>query len=204
MSYANSGEYQRFFIDNQLPEVKYEIAEELYGFILSVEGSPLSIVQPLNGNREYREIYKVPRFTKEQSETLLKPKKRRKSPEEPEQIFALVQRVGKRRTIVDLYENKDTQLSIAPASIVLENITYVLHTPLVCTVHKEDGNFIVENDMLDLYAVGENIDEAEHDLYGEFDSSYKLLNSMSDDKLSERLLRAKNMMHAYIKEIITE
>lgn len=204
MSYANSADYESFFNADTLPEVKYDIAEELYGFVLAAEGSPLSIVKPLNGNGEYQEIYKVPRFTKEQSTNLLRPKRKRNSAEEPEQIFALVQRVGKRRTIIDLYENKDTILSIAPREIVTVNKRYILNSPLICTVRKEDDNFIIENELLDLYAVGDNVDEAEHDLYGEFDASFQLLNSMANEELSERLLRAKQLMNFYVKEIIEE
>jgi hypothetical protein len=204
MSIANEGNYPKFFRDDLLPDVKYDIAEELYGFILSAEGSPLSIVKPIDANGNFQEIYKVPRFTKEQSERLLKPKKRRKASEEPEQILALVQRVGKRRTIVNLYENKDTILSIAPIQIVLEEKVCQLHTPLLCTFQKEDGNYIIENEMLDLYAAGETIDEAEHDFHYEFDASFQLLNSLSDVELSDRLLRAKTMMNSYVKEIINQ
>jgi hypothetical protein len=204
MSYANVGEYEKFFKPEQLPDVRHDIAEELYGFILSAGNSPISIVKPVKGISEFKEIYKIPKFTKQQSDYLLKPKVRRAKGVEPEQIFALIQRVGKRKTILDLYENKDTILSVAPQTIVCENKTYHLHTPLFCAVHKEDGNFIIENEMLDLYAAGENIDIAEHDLYKEFDESYQLLNSLSNDQLSERLLRAKNMMNSYIKEITNE
>jgi len=200
MSYANEGTYENYFSTQQLPDVRYEIAEELYGFILSAENSPISIVQPVNGNGVYHEIYKIPKFTKQQSDYLLKPKVRRKH-SEPEQLFGLIQRTGKRKKIIDVYESKDTILSIAPLQIVVENRTYDLHTPLLSTVHKEDGNYIVENEMLDLYASGATIDEAEHDFYNEFDASYKLLNNLSDEELSDRLVRAKNMMNAYVKEI---
>src|SRR5450432_3395311 len=110
MSYANKGSYEQFFKPEQLTEVRYEIGEELYGFILSAEKSPLSIVQPADRVGKYKEIYKVPPFTSGQSEFLLKPKRRRKSPGEPEEIFALIQRMGKKRKIIDLYENKDTIL----------------------------------------------------------------------------------------------
>lgn len=204
MSYANESNYTQFFRNDLLPEVKYDIAEELYGFILSVEGSPLSIVRPTGRNGDYTEIYKIPRFSKEQTEKLLPPKKKRKSAEEPEQILALVQRIGKRRTILDLYENKDTILSIAPIEIVLENKIYKLHTPLLLRVEKEDEIFIVQNEMLDLYASGDTIDEAEHDFYNEFDASYQLLNNLSDKELSDSLLRAKRMMNNYVKEIINQ
>jgi hypothetical protein len=177
----------------------------LYGFILSAEGSPLSIVQPIsaNGHNEYKEVYKVPRFSREQSEKLLRPKRRRKAAELPEERLGLIQIIGKRRKIIDTYENKDTVLSIAPTSIILENKTYHLHSPLFCKVVKEDGVFIVENEMLDLYASGENIDEAEHDFYNEFDASFTLLNNLPEEQLSERLIRARNMMNTYVKEITT-
>lgn len=204
MSYANEGAYEEFFREDQLVEVKQDIAEELNGFIRSTGNSPLSIVRPIAGKKEFEEIYKVPKFTKQQAEKLLKPKIRRKNAEEPENILALVQRIGKRRTIVDLYENKDTNLSIAPLNIIAESRTYVLHNPLVCLVNKEDGNFIISNEMLDIYAAGEDLDNAEHDLYKEFDETYRLLNKLQNSELSERLLRAKTMINSYVKEIIKE
>jgi len=74
----------------------------------------------------------------------------------------------------------------------------------IAVVRKEDDNFIIENELLDLYAVGDNVDEAEHDLYGEFDASFQLLNIMANEQLSERLLRAKQLMNFYVKEIIEE
>ncbi len=174
MAYANDGSYEKFFPrDDSLPEVRYDIGEELYGFVLSADNSPISIVQPISANGDYREIYRVPKFTKEQSDYLLRPKRRRKTPEEPEEILGLIQRIGKRRRIIDLYENKDTVLSIAPTQLVLENKIYHLHSPLYCKVQKEEEIFIIENDMLNLYAAGNDLDEAEHDLYTEFDSSYQ-------------------------------
>lgn len=94
-------------------------------------------------------------------------------------------------------------LSIAPTQIVTDDKTYILHNPLLCSVTKEDGNFIIENEILDIYAVGENIDEAEIDFYNEFDASFQLLNGLLDNDLSDTLLRAKTIMNAYVKEIIT-
>lgn len=203
MSFANKGQYEAFFNEEGLPEVRYEIGEELYGFTLSADNSPISLVKPpLNG--VYKEIYNVPQFNQYQAEYLLRPKIRRKKAEEPEQLLALVQRVGKRRKILDMYENKDTQLSIAPTRIVTLEKVYHLHSPLVCTINKEDGNYIIENDMLDIYAAGKTIDEAEIDFYNEFDAAYQLFSSIPDDQLSGRLLRAKIMMTSYIKEITTE
>ncbi len=202
MSLANKGQYDKYFPSETYPEVKYEIAEELYGFIISAENSPLSIVRPSSDqNSPFQQIYRIPKFSREQSEQLLRPRKRRRSPEEPEESFALIQKIGKKRRIIDVYENKDTVLSIAPAKIILENRIYHLHNPLIFTVTKEDGNFVVENEMLDIYASGATIDEAEHDMYNEFDESFQLLNRLKDNELSDRLLRAKNMINAYVKEI---
>lgn len=199
MALANDHKYDEFFPEGQLLDVTYDIAEELNGFILAAENSPLSIVKPKEGI--ISEIYKVPKFSVAQSQRLLRPKIRRKNLDAPEQIVGIIQRVGKRRTIVDLYENKDTIVSIAPSQIILEDKIYHLHTPLLCTVSKDEGNFIIENDMLDLVAYGQTLDEAEHDLYAEFDSSFELLNGLRDEDLSERLLRAKIMLNNYVKEI---
>jgi hypothetical protein len=207
MSYANKDGYEKFFQKEHLPEVRYEIAEDLYGFIHSADNSPLSIVEPVvtkEGKLSYRQIYNVPRFSKEQSEYLLAPKKRRKSAEEPEEIYGLIQRVGKRRKIISVFENKDTVLSVSLPQIVLPDKTYYLHSPLICTVEQEDGHYIVQNEMLDLYAAGNSIDEAEYDLCIEFNDTYEHLKSLPDKDLSERLLRAKTMLNSYIKEIKNE
>lgn len=204
MALANTGKYEDFFPVDGLIDVKYAIAEEMHGFIASAGNSPVSIVRPINGNGQFREIYNVHKFTKIQSEQLLRPRKRKQKAEDPELILGLVQRIGGRKRIIDLYENKDATISVTPVEIILENKTYHLHSPLNCTVIKEDEHFIIQNEILDLYAVGDTIDEAEHDLYSEFDASYTLLNSMPDDQLSDRLLRAKNMLNGYIKEITRE
>jgi len=50
-------------------------------------------------------------------------------------------------------------------------------------------------------ATGKTIDEAEFDFYNEFDAAYQWFEQTPDDKLSDRLLRAKQMMFAYVKEI---
>lgn len=203
MQFANQDRYEKFFQEGHLPEVRYEIAEDLYGFIHSAENSPLTIVEPAitrDGRVIYKDIYKVPRFNKEQSEYLLRPRTRRKA-EKPEEIYGLIQRVGKRRKIISVFENKDTVLSVSLPEIVLPDKTYYLHSPLICTVEKEDEHYIIQNEMLDLYAAGNTIDEAEYDLCNEFDESYSHLNSLKDEELSERLLRAKNMLNSFIKEI---
>jgi hypothetical protein len=206
MSLANKGAYENFFDKDGLPEVRHEIGEELNGFILSADNSPISIVEPniVNGTVEYKEIYKIPKFNKRQSEFILKPRARRKQAAEPEEFLVLIQRIGKKKKIFDMYDNKDTILSISPDKIILADKIYYLHAPLSFNVQKEDGNFLIENKILDLYACGESIDEAEHDLYKEFDESYKLLNGIPDNELSDRLLRARNVMNLFIKEIINE
>lgn len=201
MSYANTGKYEDFFRKDGLPEVRYEIAEELYGFTIAAGSSPITIVEPINGNGTFKEIYKVPRFNRHQSEYLLKPRARRRTAEEPEEILGLIQRIGKRRKIIDLYENKETVLSIALQEIIVTGKIYHLYNPIVCEVQKEDGNFIIENEMLDLFAAGIDIEKAKYDFYNEFNESFQLLNSILDDNLSPRLLRAKNALNAFIKEI---
>ena len=47
----------------------------------------------------------------------------------------------------------------------------------------------------------DSLDHATLDLYNEFDESYNLLNSISDESLSERLLRAKQIINTSIKSI---
>ncbi len=199
LSVADSGKYEVFFDQYNLLDVKQDIAEQVYGLTLAADNSPINVVKLIPESAPTK-IYHINRFNRLQQETLLKPRRVRQK-KEIHEMLGLIRTVGTRRKIIDIYEGKETVLSFAPPTIVTLEKVYHLHSPLLCKVVKENDHFIIEHEMLDLYASGKTIDEAEFDFYREFDASYQWYGQTPNDKLSDRLLRAKQTMFAYVKEI---
>jgi hypothetical protein len=197
---ADAGNYEQFFGQFNLEEVRYEVAQDFNKFTASTGNSPITVVKPVRATGPVK-VYDIKKFSKQQSDYLLKAPGTLRVAEPPQELLALIRKTGRRNKIIDLYEGKNTALSFAPTFLVTLEKVYHFHSPLLCIVIKENDHFVIQNEMLDIYASGSTIDEAEMDFAKEFDASYNWFKNTPDDKLSERLLRGKRMMENYIKEI---
>jgi hypothetical protein len=65
-------------------------------------------------------------------------------------------------------------------------------------------HFFIHNHDLDIHATGSTIEDAKMDFASEFDASYNWFQDTPDDRLSGRLLRAKQMMIYYVQKILDE
>ena len=98
--------------------------------------------------------------------------------------------------------NKDSHsFSYAPETINVHNRNYQLNFPLRCLFEKEDDHFNIQNELLDIYATGKTMDEAEHDFNEEFDYLYQRLNSLDEKKLTVRLNIIKAFINRYVKQV---
>lgn len=213
MQIAGTGNYEAVLDIYQLNDLRYEIASELYDFSLAADRSPITIVEPDNTlmNRPWKPIYEIRKFKPEQVDRLVKlPRRiRKQAVVETQEVFGkillpLARKSGKRAKIVEVYRNPDASVSLTLPQIILPEYTYYLHAPLSCTVKQEEDYYIVEAPLYDLYASGITLDEAEIDFNVEFDVTYRRLNELPDDQLSERLLRAKQAINLIVKEVVTE
>jgi hypothetical protein len=163
-------------------------------------------VTPIKRNK-VEQVYDIKNFTKDQIERFLPAKTKKIVQGEAREMLGLIRKVGRRNKIIDVYEGKNTAVSFAPISIVTLNNVYHLKYALLCQVFKEqdeeDGHdhWLIQHEMLDIYATGTTIDEAEFDFYNEFEAAYRFYVSTEDNLLSDRLLTAKNIMLSYIKTI---
>jgi len=91
-------------------------------------------------------------------------------------------------------------LSYAPETIEINGTKYTLNYPLRCLFEKEDDHFIIKNELLDIYAVGDDEEEAKKDFCEEFDYLYRTLNSLDNDKMTSRLQKIKLFINHYVKK----
>jgi hypothetical protein len=61
--------------------------------------------------------------------------------------------------------------------------------------------YSIENELLDIYAQGATIEEAELDMLDQFYFTYKRLNEVEDNKLSRHLLNAKKYINLIVDTI---
>jgi hypothetical protein len=107
----------------------------------------------------------------------------------------------KKVKIIEIYKNDDTALSFAPSKIAIKGKVYNLFNPIMCLFYKEDGYYVIENSLMDLYATGETEEDAMQSFYNEFDFAFTRFNELKDDVLSDRLLRAKKAINLIVKDI---
>jgi hypothetical protein len=210
MSIADKGNYEQIKKVYELPEVTSDIAKELFQFTYSTGTSPISIVKPIRGNK-FKTVYKVQRPKRRQiSALIINGTTRFKTIEETNnEVFGkiLVKALPggkKQRKIKELYEGKDNAMSFAPSHITAPEVTYHLHSPLMCLLFKEEEYFVIQAELYDLYAAGPTEQEAEVNFYKEFDIAYKRFTETPDSQLSDRLLRAKQAIKLIVKEITND
>ena len=93
-------------------------------------------------------------------------------------------------------------MTYAPTEIDFNNKKYILNFPLRCLFGKEEDYFIIQSEMLDIIGTGETKEDAELSFKQEFDYIFTEYNSLSDDKLSKRLVKIKNLLNNIVKQVI--
>lgn len=123
-----------------------------------------------------------------------------------EKAFAFIsvtKSAGKtRNTIETLIPSAKHSMSYSPTVINAEKSKFILHYPLRCLLEKEDNFFVVNNEQLDIIGTGETQEDAEKNFNEEFEFLYKRLNSLGENKLSNRLLNIKNTINNLVKQVI--
>ena len=79
---------------------------------------------------------------------------------------------------------------------------YVFNFPLLSIMRKEDGQYMIENDMLAIIGLGRTRAEVAQDFADVFDYVYRRYNELPEEELSPRMLRIKTMLNNTVKSII--
>ena len=197
----DSGNFQQIADKYNEPSVKNEVVNAVYEFSNSVGTKPLAVVKRLNTTDKikFKPLAKVRKMTIKQKNLLSVKVPEPKIITNSESIEAvgkfIISKTATGRTSkknVQLYTQKEAVLSLRFDSIETDKRIYLLKSELTfCITHDDKKSFVIENQMLDIFAQGENLAEAELDLFEQFDFTYRRLLEIDDDKLSRHLLDAK-------------
>ena len=79
---------------------------------------------------------------------------------------------------------------------------YVFNFPLLSVMTKENGQYMIENDMLAIIGVGRTRAEVAQDFADVFDDIYQWYNELPEDQLTPKMLRIKTLLNNTIKTVI--
>lgn len=206
LQYIDKGNYKA--IADQYPQVeaKNDVLKRVYDFTNSAGTKPVSVVKRV-GNNEFSNIYKVRKLKKGVLNQLIV--KDNILPEtEVEESTAVAKmivtnkngKISQKASVV--YNDKEATLSLKIDHIGYLDKRYNFRVPVLFQIYQEGGGTIIENEQLDIYASGKDITEAKIQLYSQFDHSYKRLNELGDQQLSNRLSLVKQYFNSIIKSVI--
>jgi hypothetical protein len=203
----NKGNFQEIADRYNTPEVRNKVIDAVYNFTNSAGTRPFSIVQKQKPG-VYKPLAKVRPMTIQQKNLMLIVPK--KTSDETSIEVNAVHKVkisktstGKTTTkTLKKYIGDETTPALRFDSIEANGKIYVLHNEVVFCIIDDKPNIVnIENTMLDIYATGSNLKEAEQDMSLQFDYTYQRLNQIPNDKLSEHLLKAKNYINLLVHEV---
>ena len=181
-----------------------KIVEKLYDFTSSFKNSPVSIYEKGNVN-ENSEKYNLKKFKASTKKSLMVEVKEVKKEKLQENAFATIKVIksgGKiTKRIEEVFSTENNSLSYSPITININKKQYILNFPLRCLFEKEDDYYVINNEQLDIIGTGQTKDDAEQNFNEEFDYLYNRLNSLQDNQLNKRLLRIKNVLNGYVKQV---
>lgn len=205
MRISNDSDFMQLKNLFPLPIVRNEMVEGLYNFTNSFGDSPASIVS-VSKSGEINPIFKINKLRPSIKEQLIVKigKMATEEIQEEEGVASiLIKRKGGKETskIIDTYRSTVVNLSHKLNKIEFKGTTFNLYSPIFCTLNKEDGYFLLRNDLLDISASGLTIKDAEYEFSENFYYCYYRFNDLSDEKLSSNLVRVKAIINILVSSI---
>lgn len=202
---SDNGDYK--LLNELYPEFnkRNEIVNSLYNFTSSFKNSPVSVYE--RGYIDKTEVkYSIKKFKSNVKNDLIVTVKNIDIDKIEEEAFARIKVTTKGNKITNRIEevlsNSKHSLSYSPEIINSNLKQYILNFPLRCSFEHEDGYYIINNEQLGIVGTGESQDDAEDSFNEEFDYLYLKLNSMDNNNLSNKLIRIKNVINSFVKEIL--
>ena len=201
---SNTGDYLK--IINFYPDAvtRNEIVEGVFNFRKSFGKSPVYVVD-FDKQRRPTIVYKLHRFKPAVRDKLIT------KVEEISKIDKVYEPIVKYKVSFDDLGIKHTkklfqvdehgEVTYKVQRVKVENRVYILHSPLLNQIEKEDNYYVIRNLLLDIVATGKTQMEAEMSFGEEFDYVYRNYNSYSDDQLTDRLKRIKIFINNMVNKI---
>lgn len=202
----DDGNFQAIADKYNEPSVKNEIVDAVADFSAAAGTRPFSVVKP-SGKDKFKSIAKIRTITPKHKELLKVPDIQKVTATlatEVEGVSKVLVKTSLRgrttKKISHLYTQKEVILSLKFDSIETESRIYLLRNNLLVDITEGKNAVTIESPMLDIYAFGETLEEAEKDLFDQFDYTFQRLNQFADNKLSPHLLNAKKYINLLLKK----
>lgn len=207
------GNFQAIADKYNEPSLKNAVVDAVYEFTNSAGSRPLRIVKRKPSGPGFKQLAKIRVMTHEQK-SLLRVGTPQSAPIAGNDT-APIEAVGKftlnktktgktTKKNLTVYTQKEASLALKFDSIETDKRIYVLRGEVAFMITEDTKKFVnIECPLLDIYASGATIPEAELDIFSQFDYTYQRLNGIDDDKLSDHLLTAKkyiNLIVDYVKD----
>lgn len=209
MGCVNDGNFKKIADKYNEPAVRNQIIDSVFDFTNAAGTKPVNIVRRAGINK-FRTIAKVRHMTLKQKVML--------HASVPESQFPVmgtteIEAVGKfllkknskgriTKKDVQLYTQKEAILSLKFDSIETDKRIYQFNNEVLFSMVNENKKSVtIENTALDIYAYGLTMEEAQQDLFEQFDYTFQRLNQVEDNKLSEHLLTAKKYINLIVHSV---
>lgn len=199
----NSGNFKAIADNYTEPSVKNLVIDAVYDFSNSVGTKPFRVVKRDETTKSgFKPVARIRKMTTDHKNQLYSKieKGTSKIKEETIEAVAKVQVYKNKKgklsgKKLQFYTEKNAALSIKIDHIETEKRVYLLQgEQSFSLIIPQKNSFIIESDLLDIYAVGETFKAAEEDFSHQFDYTYQRLTQIEDSKLSNHLLKAKKFI----------
>jgi hypothetical protein len=138
---------------------------------------------------------------KQQSYSVLvpEPEKMKMIEEEVKTSLAMVEIKGQktRPKVLELFEKIKNPI-FSFNRIVFGEKDYELRFPIYCELIHEENGYVLQNNELGIYVLGENIEEAQKSFFEEFDYIYERYNELSEEQLTADVLSIKKFLNLIV------
>lgn len=198
MDVSNTGNYMELKKMYQTPDTRNIITNSLYSFVSSFGNTPVAILD------NKKPVYTIKPFKYEVRNRIITDIKtvgEKKAPPKKHIQLAKVEVVeGKGKPkVLQLFDEKYSNVEFAPDVIVAGAKVYQLKSPLYSRMDIIDNTVQIENEFLGIYAYGETPDEAEKMFSEEFDYIYRRYNELPEDKLTDDVKQIKSYLNYIVK-----
>ena len=201
----DKGNFQAIADNYNEAGVKNEVIDVVYDFSNSAGTKPFSLVKRLpNTPGKFKSIAKVRKMEiKHKNLLYAKIPKTKQTSKDKIEVFASLKvsdydsnKLPKfSRKDLHLYHEKEATLALKFDYIETEKKMYTLKGEVPFILSNLDKQaYSIDSPLLDIYAYGTTVKEAEEDFFLQFDYTYQRLTNLADAQLSEHLKNAKTLI----------
>lgn len=206
----NRGNFKAIADKYNEPLVKNTVIDAVYNFTNSVGSKQFRVVKKdASTKKGFKTLAKIRRMTIDHKNQLYEKVKTEANSVTNEKLEGVAKvKIYKKKDgklsskTSQFYIEKEAGLAVKFDSIQFNNRLYTLSGEATFSLlNPEKTIYIIESPLLDIYAYGNSIIEAEEDLFNQFDYTYTRLTNIEDSQLSEHLLKAKRFITLLVESV---